>query len=94
MRSNHAVTQPAEPSTCISDSVASSSRTNDDQKFRNNQPPPTSSYKPLETEIDKIQQEREQITKLHQEKVLNKNSPFICYIFMVAVIHDSDRVYM
>ncbi|GJT94868.1 chromodomain-helicase-DNA-binding protein 3 isoform X2 [Tanacetum coccineum] len=98
MRSNHAATQPAEPSICISDSVASSSRTNDVQKCPNNQPPPTSSKKPLETEIDKIQKEREQITKLHEQKksmLLSECEKLISEVRMKydALVHESSMCF-
>nr|GEX15990.1 chromodomain-helicase-DNA-binding protein 3-like isoform X4 [Tanacetum cinerariifolium] len=98
MRSNHAATQPAEPSICISDSVASSLRTSDVQKCPNNQPPPTSSKKPLETEIDKIQKEREQITKLHEQKksmLLSECEKIISEVRMKydALVHESSMCF-
>ncbi|KAI7753843.1 hypothetical protein M8C21_031997 [Ambrosia artemisiifolia] len=53
----------------IADSIASCPRTNKGQQSQIEQPPPhTSTSTSLETEIERIQKQREQITKSHQEE--------------------------
>ncbi|KAI3738310.1 hypothetical protein L2E82_28336 [Cichorium intybus] len=65
---------PTVTSTCISDPIPSISSTNNVAQCTNNQPPlPPVSDKssittPLETELENIKKEREEVTKLHQEK--------------------------
>ncbi|KAL8204911.1 hypothetical protein R6Q57_010534 [Mikania cordata] len=59
---------PLLPSTSISESTPLNTRTNGGQQSQNDQPQHTSSSTPLETEIERIQNEREQIIKSHQEK--------------------------
>lgn len=65
---------PTLPSTSIHDSTALAPSTNGGQQSQTDQPsltrpPTTSSPTPFETEIERLQKEREQITKSHQEKV-------------------------
>ncbi|KAI3826190.1 hypothetical protein L1987_00235 [Smallanthus sonchifolius] len=61
---------PILPSTSISDSAALNPRTNGGQQSQCNQSPPrTSSSTPLEAELERIQKERQQITKSQQDKV-------------------------
>ncbi|KAI3683806.1 hypothetical protein L1987_84321 [Smallanthus sonchifolius] len=68
---NHTDAQlPELPSTSISDSAALNPRTNEGQQSQRDQSQPhTSSSTPLEAELERVQKEREQITKWHQDKV-------------------------
>ncbi|KAI7755205.1 hypothetical protein M8C21_010670, partial [Ambrosia artemisiifolia] len=68
-RKGPATQQQISPSTSISDSVALNQRTSEGQQSQTDQPPPhTPISTPLETEVERIQKELEQITKSHQEK--------------------------